>query len=184
MPSALPKSLRKWLTCEKCENLAAWRHSVVVGKGSIPARVLYIGEGPGKTEDAFGQPFVGKAGILFRQARVDAAALIKMRRPPKCFMTNILACRPCDEWRGNNRPPLPEEAELCRPRLSKIVALVRPEAVVFLGDVAERFARKLCPDGVRLRHPSWVDRRGGVGTPDYRSLVRGLADVYQSLRGR
>jgi DNA polymerase len=183
MVKAIHKSLRKWLSCEKCADLAAWRHSVVIGCGSIPARVLYIGEAPGKTEDTLGLPFKGTAGILFRQGRVDAADLVGVKRPPSCFATNVIACRPCDEWRGPNRAPYPQEIDNCRPRLAKIVGLVRPEAVVFLGDVAERNAKKLCPDGVKIRHPAFVARRGGIGSIDYKIFIRALADVYESLRG-
>ena len=180
MSSALPKVLRSWLTCRKCRDLTRWRRNVVIGMGDIPARLLLIGEGPGKSEDVLGEPFIGRSGKILWQGLMDAAKLA--RKPlPTIYVTNLIACRPTDEYLGDNRAPRQEEVARCMPRLSKIVALVRPERVIFFGDVAMKEGRRLCPDGVKVRHPAFVARKGGVGSTHYRIFVRGIVDVLKSL---
>lgn len=178
--SKLPNSLRRWLSCKRCKDLAEYRRSVIVGEGTLPCRVLLIGEGPGKTEDLLGEPFVGRSGQLLRQGMRDAAQLAGIDLPTH-FITNVVACRPTDCWMGDNRPPSQEEVSRCMPRLARIVTVARPEAVVVLGDVAARECRKLVPDGVKIRHPAYVLRKGGIGSVDYRIFVRGFVTVFESL---
>lgn len=178
----LPARIRSWAKCGKCKNLAKWRRHVIIGEGDLKAQVMFIGEAPGKTEDLLGEPFVGRSGQLLRQGIKDAAALAKVDVPTH-YITNVLACRPTDEWMGANRPPNQDEIGRCRPRVAQLIAHIRPDKVVFLGDVSERECRKLCPDGVKLRHPAFVIRKGGIGSVDYRIFVRGLVDVFVSLGG-
>ena len=181
MSNALPVSLRKWTHCKRCANLATWRRHVVVGQGDLPARVLFIGEAPDRTADLLGDPFAGPSGQILDRAMRDAARFAKIAMPTY-YTTLVLACRPCDVWMGEQRPPAPEEIARCLPRLVRIVTLARPERVIFLGDVAQHECKRLCPDGVKLRHPGFVARKGGVGSVGYRTFVRGLAEVFQSLR--
>lgn len=173
--------LKRYLTCELCRSLSKYRRNVVPGIGDIPAKILFIEEAPGKTEDLLGELFIGKYGQLFRQAIKDATKLLLWKHPPSYFVTSVLACRPTDKFMGDSRQPTASEIARCRPRLVRTVALVRPERVVLLGDVADHEARRVCPDGVKVRHPAYVDRRGGIGGVDYRIFVRALTDVFASL---
>lgn len=99
------------------------RNNAVPGEGSPTARVVFIGEGPGFHEDRLGRPFVGQAGQLLDELIHG----IDMRRAD-VFIANVLKCRP-----PNNRDPLPDEAEACRPYLDQQLELINPDLIVLLG---------------------------------------------------
>lgn len=171
--------LDRWLTCTAC-GLAQFRRQVVLGRGSLPAPLLLIGEGPGKTEDLRGEAFCGPAGRWLKMLLGDAATLAGCAVP--CYyVTNVVACRPTNRKHGDNRAPTQSEALACRPRLSETVALCRPDRVVFLGEVAEREAKVMCPDGVRVYHPSYLMRMKTKRTAQYQRTVRDLAAVFAAL---
>jgi DNA polymerase len=176
-------ALKRWKHCRRCPKLAADRRNVVIGRGSIPADLLIIGEAPGKTEDLLGEPFLGESGKILKHAIADAAALVKVS-VPTYYISNVVCCIPWAEDEDGERElrnPSPTEIANCRPRLASTVALVNPTKVIFLGDVAQTEAKRLCPDGIKLRHPAYVGRRGGIGSCDYRILVRGFAEVFTTL---
>ncbi len=113
------------MNCSECP-LCKRRTNVVFGRGSTEARVLFVGEAPGRQEDEEGKPFVGQAGRLFD------LALTGLRFPPESYyIANVLKCRP-----EGNRDPLPEEAEKCLPWLRAQTKLLRPEIIVCLGNIA------------------------------------------------
>lgn len=114
--------------CTLCE-LHKTRKNTVFGVGNSNADLLIIGEAPGATEDAKGEPFVGRAGLL-----LDAMlAAIGLHRSD-IFIANILKCRP-----PNNRDPLPREVELCTPYLQQQIAAIKPKIIVAVGRVAAHF---------------------------------------------
>ncbi len=115
-------------TCTRCP-LAAPRINAVPGEGPVPARILFIGEAPGRNEDKQGRPFVGRAGSILD----DLLAGIGVARD-EVFITNIVKCRP-----PNNRDPTTAEIEACRPYLERQIALIRPEVIVPLGRFAMRW---------------------------------------------
>ena len=112
-------------TCQKC-GLGATRNQFVFGVGNPNADLMLIGEAPGAEEDKHGIPFVGRAGKLLN----DILIAIKFNRED-VFITNILKCRP-----PNNRDPLPEEREVCKPYLYKQIDLIKPKVILCLGKVA------------------------------------------------
>jgi len=112
-------------TCQKC-GLGATRDKFVFGVGNPNADLMIIGEAPGAEEDKQGIPFVGRAGKLLN----DILIAIKFNRED-VFIANILKCRP-----PNNRDPLPEEREVCKPYLYKQIDLVQPRIILLLGKVA------------------------------------------------
>ena len=112
-------------TCTRCP-LAETRTTAVPGEGPVPARILFIGEAPGRNEDAQGRPFVGRAGKILD----ELLAGIGVARD-EVFITNIVKCRP-----PGNRDPTPAEIEACRPYLEQQIALIRPEVIVTLGRFA------------------------------------------------
>ena len=88
--------------CRKC-NLWKTRNNPVFGEGAIEAKIMFIGEAPGKNEDKQGRPFVGKAGKILD----ELLHTIHLERN-QVYITNILKCRP-----PKNRNPLVKEIKTC-----------------------------------------------------------------------
>lgn len=117
--------------CHKCP-LADGRTQTVFGVGDAHARVLIIGEAPGKNEDLKGEPFVGAAGKYLN----ELLAIAGITRED-VFIANVLKCRP-----PGNRDPRPEEIELCTPYLREQTRLIGPEYIVTLGNFSTKFILK------------------------------------------
>jgi len=117
--------------CRKCP-LADGRTQTVFGDGNPDARVLFIGEAPGKNEDLQGVPFVGAAGQNLNQL-LEIAGL----KREDVFIANVLKCRP-----PGNRDPRPEEIEVCTPFLREQTRTINPEFIVTLGNFATKFVLK------------------------------------------
>ena len=114
--------------CTRCD-LAATRNNVVFGAGSAHARVMIIGEAPGKNEDLAGEPFIGAAGKLLDKMLERAGIARK-----DVYIANICKCRP-----PSNRNPKRAEIEACTPWLDAQIEAVSPAFVVTLGNFATRF---------------------------------------------
>jgi DNA polymerase len=112
--------------CTRC-GLAATRTQTVFARGSIDAKLCFIGEAPGADEDAQGLPFVGRAGQLLDRM-IGAMGLSPER---DVYVCNILKCRP-----PGNRRPEAEEMATCIPYLHEQLALVKPRVIVALGNTA------------------------------------------------
>jgi uracil-DNA glycosylase len=120
------KKLREDITnCQKC-SLHETRKNTVFGEGNLNARILFVGEGPGRDEDEQGRPFVGKAGQLLDKM----IASIGFTRND-VFIANVLKCRP-----PGNRDPLPHEAMACIDYLRAQVAMIKPKIIVCLGRIS------------------------------------------------
>lgn len=171
------KSFEEWRTCKKC-GLYKTRRNVVIGEGAVPCDILFIGEAPGKSENLRGKPFIGIAGKIFRQALKDVE--VKLGAPfPSHYITNTVACRPCDEKFGDNRQPTKIEVLACKPRVLEIAVLCMPTVIIFLGKVAETYYKKDFPGAYILAHPSRIARLGGTESPTYRMFVRQLHDALK-----
>lgn len=120
--AALEEIDRQVLVCTRCP-LHQLRTKAVPGEGDRRAAVMFVGEAPGRDEDAQGRPFVGRAGQLLRKI----IAAMKYRED-EVYITNIVKCRPPD-----NRVPLREEEEACAPYLVRQIELIRPRVIVTLG---------------------------------------------------
>jgi uracil-DNA glycosylase family 4 len=106
--------------CRLCES----RTNAVPGSGSFTAEIVFIGEGPGKTEDERGIPFCGASGRLLDQL----LGTISLSRDD-VFITNVVKCRP-----PANRDPLPDEKTTCATAyLDRQLELIDPKLVVTLG---------------------------------------------------
>jgi DNA polymerase len=116
--------------CVKC-GLCKKRTNTVFGVGDEKAKWLFIGEGPGRSEDARGEPFVGPAGKLLD----NMLAALGLRRGDNAYIANIVKCRPTDPS-GKDRPPTPEETASCIPYLLRQIALIQPTVIVALGKTA------------------------------------------------
>ena len=117
-----------------CKACPLWegRTNVVFGVGNEDARVLIVGEAPGKNEDLQGEPFVGAAG-----KKLDALLDIADLRREDVYIANVLKCRPPD-----NRDPQVPEIEACTPFLREQTRAINPEYIVTLGNFATKFILK------------------------------------------
>ncbi|MBP9821713.1 MAG: uracil-DNA glycosylase [Candidatus Pacebacteria bacterium] len=95
----------------------------VFGGGNPKSDIVFIGEAPGKKEDALGKPFIGTAGKFL----AEMLASIGMKRED-IYITNIVKYRPPD-----NRDPEPDEKEACAPWLIDELNFIAPKIIVFLG---------------------------------------------------
>lgn len=107
----------------------------VFGDGPPSARLMFLGEAPGRDEDKQGRPFVGAAGRLFDEA-LRAAEIDR----GEVYVTNTVKHRPWVQQgsRQKNRAPKQSEINACRPWLEHELRLVRPALIVCLGAVAAR----------------------------------------------
>ena len=112
--------------CTRC-GLSAGRQQVVISRGDRQARLMLIGEAPGATEDALGEPFVGRSGQLLDQLLAEAG----LDRHRDVYLCNMVKCRPPD-----NRKPLAGELVSCRPWLEQQIAWVDPPLIGLLGATA------------------------------------------------
>jgi DNA polymerase len=145
--------------------------------------ILFIGEGPGETEDKEGMPFVGKAGTFLRET-------IEEQNPEglKLGFANLVACRPTPR-KGKNRPPEYLEVRTCSPRLRDFVRIVQPLMVVGLGRVPETYLPRILKEaeytGRRLvfRHPSFFLHNGGQNSPAYPDWAEAFRILFTVVRG-
>lgn len=112
-------------TCTKCD-LANGRTNAVPGEGPADAEIMFIGEAPGFHEDREGRPFVGAAGKYLD----ELLASIGMQRE-QVYICNVIKCRP-----PQNRDPLPEEMEACRPYLDRQIELINPRVILTISRFA------------------------------------------------
>jgi uracil-DNA glycosylase family 4 len=113
--------------CHRCP-LGDTRTTLVFGVGDSCARVMLVGEAPGRNEDLEGEPFVGAAGRLLDEL-LSSAGLSR----GDIYIANVLKCRP-----PKNRDPKRDEIECCAPFLREQIRLIDPAVVVTLGNYATR----------------------------------------------
>lgn len=111
------------LTANICPHLAETATQLVLGDGNADARIVFIGEAPGKAEDEQGLPFVGASG-RFLNEMLEAAGLVRS----DVYITNIVKYRP-----PNNRDPSPEEKLAFWPYLQRQLEIISPKVVITLG---------------------------------------------------
>jgi uracil-DNA glycosylase family 4 len=147
---------------EKCETLEALRDALaafdagelkagarncVFADGLPGARVMIVGEAPGREEDEQGKPFVGRAGKLLDRM-LGAIGLDRAADDPlkAAYITNILPWRPI-----GNRTPSAEEAALFLPFVRRHIALAKPDFVVLMGGSSAKALMETTVGITRLR---------------------------------
>jgi uracil-DNA glycosylase len=141
--------------CSLCR-LCQQRRNTVFGEGDCDSRILFIGEGPGETEDELGRPFVGRAGQLLDRM-IQGMGL----RREQVYITNIVKCRP-----PGNRVPAPDEVAACTPFLVRQLEIIRPQVIVTLGLPATQYMLDTKLSMGRLRG-QWHNWRGIKLMPTY-----------------
>jgi uracil-DNA glycosylase family 4 len=152
---------------ELAQALAAFEHcdlrmgarNLVFSDGLAGARVMIIGEAPGREEDIEGRPFVGRAGQLLDKM-FAAIGLSRTAPAPEnaLYITNVLPWRP-----PGNREPEPAEIALLRPFLERHVALAAPDLIVLMGNAACMAA--LGQRGVLRLRGHWMQAFGCPALP-------------------
>jgi DNA polymerase len=174
---ALEAALRRFDGC----SLKATAKNLCFYRGSPQARLMLIGEAPGREEDLEGKPFVGRSGQLLD--RMLAAIGLTEK---DVHITNTVYWRP-----PGNRTPTLQETLVCRPFLERQIALVAPEVIVTLGGPAAKAVlgvddgilrirgrwRELDVDGRRIRvmptlHPAYLLRTPAAKRQAWRDLLQ------------
>jgi len=161
--------------CQRC-GLGASRKELVYGVGNPNARLVLVGEAPGREEDQKGEPFVGEAGRLLD--RIFQA--MNMRRED-VYICNVLKCRPPE-----NRDPQPEEVATCEAFLVRQIAAIKPQVIVGLGRFAVHSLLKSKVPISRIRG-EWQTYHGTPLMPTYHPayLLRnpeGKRDVWEDMK--
>jgi uracil-DNA glycosylase len=126
---------------------------VVLGKGSVPCDVLFVGEAPGESENVIGQPFVGPAGRLLDHIVNEAIAPHRIMRYSVAFC-NLVCCIPRDEDGGKLRQPDDDDIRACSERLKHFVRVCDPRLIVCVGAVARDWLDEKRRDHVELHRTS------------------------------
>ncbi len=161
--------------CQRC-GLAASRTKLVYGVGNPNARLVLVGEAPGREEDLQGEPFVGEAGKL-----LDRILQAMGMHRDDVYICNVLKCRP-----PNNRDPQPEEVATCEAFLIRQLAAIRPQVIIGLGRFAVHSLLKTNAPISRLRG-EWQSYQGIPLMPTYHPayLLRnpeGKRDVWEDMK--
>lgn len=170
--------------CQRCQ-LSKGRTQVVFGTGNPKASIMFVGEAPGFYEDRQGEPFVGAAGQLL----TELLQSIGLERAD-IYIANVIKCRP-----PNNRDPLPDEIDTCKPFLLQQIQLIQPKLVCTLGNFATQtlLERKVGITKVRgqviqlehfvvfpLFHPAAALHQGNLRVPlkeDFQKLKQVLEKI-------
>jgi uracil-DNA glycosylase family 4 len=121
--------------------LKATAKNLCLYRGAARARVMLIGEAPGRDEDLAGKPFVGPAGQLLDRMLASIGL-----DETSVHITNIVYWRP-----PGNRTPTPQEATVCRPFLDRQIALVEPDFIVPVGGAAAKALLDVTDGIMRVR---------------------------------
>jgi DNA polymerase len=135
--------------------LKATARNTCFADGNPEARIMFIGEGPGRDEDIQAKPFVGRAGQLLDRM----LAAIGLDRT-SAYITNVVYWRP-----PANRTPTPDETAVCLPFTERQIELVAPDILVFLGNAAAKHLLAASDGIMRLRGKWKTFRLGGRDYP-------------------
>jgi uracil-DNA glycosylase family 4 len=175
-----------WCDCVRCPlGYKAFAHVLyeAVPDHSRNTDVLFIGEGPGVSEDALGRPFVGPAGKLLKRTVIRAGG-----DDLRLVYTNLVACRPTPPKTGGNRPPSAEEVSACQPRLAEIIRIFRPKTIILLGKIPQLYAYAAIGQAgsdaqiVEVPHPSSLLHTGGEQSPNYPRYVASFEEAFDNVR--
>jgi len=180
--------------CTRCK-LHTTRNTIVFGEGNPEASVMFIGEGPGKDEDAQGRPFVGKAGQLLT-AVIEKG--MKLKRSD-VYIANVVKCRPTVNMElKRDRPPDDEEIAACGPFLKRQIEIINPKVIVTLGNPSAKFLVNPKEGITKIHgvwhlynnipvmptfHPSYILRNGGDSSPLKRLLWEDIKKVIAYCNG-
>jgi uracil-DNA glycosylase family 4 len=126
---------------------------MVFADGNPQARVMFVGEAPGRDEDIEGLPFVGRSGKLLDRM----IAAIGLDRS-KAYIANVIPWRP-----PGNRTPTPQETQICLPFIQRQIELVNPDVLVTLGNPSTQTLLST-REGIMKTRGRWFDYDTGTRT--------------------
>jgi len=129
----------------------------VIGEGSHRAKIMFIGEAPGKKEAETGRPFCGSSGKVLDKLLVSA----KLDRKD-VYITNIVKDRP-----PNNRDPYPEEIEAYAPFLDRQINIIKPKIIATLGRFSMKYIMEKFGLGDKLQSISKIHGQAFEAEADY-----------------
>jgi uracil-DNA glycosylase family 4 len=161
--------------CTRCK-LHKGRNKIVFADGNPKAKLIFVGEGPGRDEDMQGLPFVGRAGKLLT-SMIEAMGLQRQ----DVYICNVVKCRPPE-----NRLPEPDEIKTCSPFLLRQLEVVDPKVIVALGACAAQTLLQTTR-GISHFRGQWQEFRGRKLMATYHPayLLRNppaKADVWKDLQ--
>jgi len=168
-PAAIPASLEAAASLAELEALLAQfegcalkrtAKSLCFARGNASARIMMIGEAPGRDEDIQGKPFVGRAGRLLDRM-LEAIGLGEEH----VYITNTIYWRP-----PGNRTPTPQEVEACAPFLARQIELLSPDVMVLLGGAAAKSILNVTEGIMRLRGKWKLYKSGDRDIPTLATL--------------
>ncbi|CAN7476129.1 uracil-DNA glycosylase [Bradyrhizobium sp. LjRoot220] len=121
--------------------------------GNPQARIMFVGEAPGRDEDIEGRPFVGRSGKLLDRM----IAAIGLDRS-KAYIANVIPWRP-----PGNRTPTPQETQICLPFIQRQIELVNPDVLVTLGNPSTQTLLST-REGIMKTRGKWFDYDTGTRT--------------------
>lgn len=163
------------IKCKDC-NLCILRKNAVPGEGRSNARIMFVGEAPGRINDEYGRPFIGHGGKIFDKMLMHVGI-----RRSEVFVTNVVKC-----WPPGNRRPKREEIQSCRKYLERQIEYVSPKLIFAMGITAfvtltgRKMKMKDC-------HGKVYDRNGIGICPTYhpnalRYLRGGMNSLVEDIR--
>jgi uracil-DNA glycosylase family 4 len=126
---------------------------LVFSDGNPQARIMFVGEAPGRDEDIEGLPFVGRSGKLLDRM----IAAIGLDRS-KAYIANVIPWRP-----PGNRTPTPQETQICLPFIQRQIELVNPDVLVTLGNPSTQTLLQT-REGIMRTRGKWFDYDTGTRT--------------------
>jgi len=161
--------------CTRCK-LHKARTQIVFGVGNPKAQLVFVGEGPGRDEDAQGEPFVGRAGKLL----TDMIGAMSLRRQD-VYICNVVKCRPPE-----NRLPEKDEIATCSPYLIRQLDAIHPKVICCLGACSAQTLLNTT-QGISRFRGEWFDFRGAklIATYHPAYLLRNPAakgEVWKDLQ--
>ncbi len=126
-------------------NLKLTAKKLVFADGNPQAKLMFVGEAPGRDEDLQGLPFVGRSGQLLDRM-LGAIGLDRS----SAYIANVVPWRP-----PGNRTPTPQETEICKPFILRQIELVNPDVLVFLGAASAKTLLGV-QDGIRKMRGRWM----------------------------
>jgi len=166
--------------CTLCR-LSKGRKHAVPGEGPCPAKIMLIGQAPGRNEDKTGRPFIGMAG-KFLDGLLERNHIERRR----VFITSVVKCFP-----PSNRVPKEDEVTACNSYLESQMRLVNPKLVVLLGNVAiKTVLGEDCAKGKPVRRddilflPTYHPAAGMRFPAIRRRMESDFSQIYRHLTGR
>ena len=144
-------ALRDMLTKFEGCALRTTAKQLVFADGNPQARVMFVGEAPGREEDIEGLPFVGRSGQLLNRM----IAAIGLDRT-KVYIANVIPWRP-----PGNRTPTPQETQICLPFIQRQIELVNPDVLVTLGNPSTQTLLST-REGIMKTRGRWFDYDTGT----------------------